>query len=284
MKPTTHGRRLSYYQFGATAVYACQVDPRFSYCVYVPESYDEDAPGDYELVVAVHGTARDATRLRNEFIDFAEREQVVIVAPLFPGGIGSPGELHDYKYLASEAARYDLVLLAMVDEVSRIWQLDGSRFYLTGFSGGGHFTHRFTLVHPDRLYAASVAAPGVVTLCDPGLAWPKGVGGLQAEFDVAFDGEAVARVPMHFVVGEEDTDTWEIAVPVDSDAYLPGVNAAGVTRVERIRALADSFAAAGATTELDLVPGVAHEGYQLLRPTMRFFRDQLRTRRERAHA
>lgn len=279
MKPTTHGDRLSFYQFGATTMFASRMDQRFSYCLYVPESYDEHQPGEYRLIVAIHGTGRDAPRLRNEFIEFAEAEQCIVLVPLFPAGIGTPGELNAYKYLAGEDVRYDLVLLDMVAEIEEAYRLDFQTFFLTGFSGGGHFTHRFLYVHPERLFGVSIVSPGVVTLCDASAPWPAGVGELESEFGRSFDAEAVAKVPANLIVGDEDTDTWEISVAPDSPAYIPGVNAAGVTRITRLEALAESLRRNGNTVTVDLVPGVAHEGYHLLKPTFRALRQLLRQER-----
>ena len=279
MKPQTHGDRLSFYQFGATTMFASRLDQRFSYCLYVPESYDEHDPGAYSLIVAIHGTGRDAPRLRNEFIEVAEAEQCFVLVPLFPAGIGTPGELNAYKYLAGDDARYDLILLDMVAELEETYLLDFTRFFLTGFSGGGHFTHRFLYVHPERLSGVSIVSPGVVTLADPQREWPAGVGGLEAEFGRPFDGAAVAEVPVNLVVGDDDTETWEISVAPGSPAFIPGVNAAGVTRVTRLRALAESLERNGNAVSVDLVPGVAHEGYHLLKPTFRAIRQVLHSAR-----
>ena len=33
------------------------------------------------------------------------------------------------------------------------------RFALFGYSGGGHFVHRFFMLHPQRLWALSIGAP-----------------------------------------------------------------------------------------------------------------------------
>ena len=49
--------------------------------------------------------------------------------------------------------RFDLLLLAMVDEVERKYGIDARRFCLFGFSGGGQFVHRFYM-------PASAAAVG----------------------------------------------------------------------------------------------------------------------------
>lgn len=67
----------------------------------------------------------------------------------------------------SDRARrqFDHVLLAMVDEIAPL-PLAAGRFLMHGFSGGGHFAHRFFSLHPRRLLGASIGAPGMVTLLD----------------------------------------------------------------------------------------------------------------------
>jgi len=44
-----------------------------------------DGYGEFKVVVLVHGSVRDAERLRNSWAERAEKEGVVIVAPLWPG-------------------------------------------------------------------------------------------------------------------------------------------------------------------------------------------------------
>lgn len=38
-----HGKRLSYYDFGHTTVYASRFDQRFPYCAYVPTTMTRTA-------------------------------------------------------------------------------------------------------------------------------------------------------------------------------------------------------------------------------------------------
>ena len=69
-----------------------------------------------------------------------------------------------FKYMREGDIRYDRVLLAMVDEVAQKLETRFDRFMMFGFSGGGHFVHRFFYLHPGRLLAASIGSPGAVTL------------------------------------------------------------------------------------------------------------------------
>lgn len=271
MKTTPgHGRLLSYYDWGATPFYALQADQRFSYCMYVPQSYDEDATRAYPLVVLVHGTNRVPHFYRAEFESFCEENHCIALAPLFPVGMGEEGDLHGYKFIAFAGVRYDEVLLAMVDEVARKWRVK-RKFALHGFSGGGHFAHRFAYLHPDRLGAVSIGAPGLVTPLDlAGTDW-RGVADLRTHFGRALDLEALRQVKVQMVVGAQDTDTWEIAVSADSPLYIEGINDESTHRVGRLRALKASWERHDIAVRLDEVPGIAHNGQGVLPVVREFF-------------
>ena len=49
-----------------------------------------------------------------------------------------------------------------------------------GFSGGAQFAHRFLYIHPGRLRAVSLGAPGLVTMLDETRAWWVGTGGMAS--------------------------------------------------------------------------------------------------------
>lgn len=279
IKRAGHGKRISYYGFGRTSMFACQFDQRFSYCLYVPEGYDEDGDAAYPLAVIVHGTNRPAQEYRDRFADFAEREQCVILAPLFPCGIIEPGELDNYKYIKFHDIRFDRVLLAMVDEVAQTYRVDAGRFLLHGFSGGGHFAHRFFYLHPRRLLGVSIGAPGVVTLLDEDRDWWVGVRDLAAQFGIPLDVPAMREVAVQMVIGGDDTETWEITIEPSSPRWMLGADAAGRTRLDRMVSLRERFQRHGITVRHDVVPGIGHEGYKLLDPVKAFFAETLAARR-----
>jgi poly(3-hydroxybutyrate) depolymerase len=274
-KRAGHGKQISYYGFGRTTLFACQHDQRFSYCLYVPESYDEEAETPYPLAVIVHGTNRTAQEYRDHFVDFAEREQSIILAPLFPCGIGEPGELNNYKWIEYRGIRYDHVLLAMIDEIAASYRLRADRFLLHGFSGGGHFAHRFFYLHPRRLLGVSIGAPGVVTLLDEGRDWWVGVRDLEERFGIALDIAAMRQVPVQMVIGGDDTETWEITIEPHHARWMPGADLAGRTRLDRMVSLRESYERHGIAVRHDVVPGIGHEGYALLEPVKAFFGEVL---------
>ena len=109
--------QLGYYETGMTTQYACQYDQRFSYWMYIPKDYDHSDNRQYPIAVLVHGTHRRAMMYRDQFMEFGEKHQCIIVAPQFPAGIEEPGELSNYKFLKFKDIRFDHVLLAMIDEI-----------------------------------------------------------------------------------------------------------------------------------------------------------------------
>lgn len=266
-------RETEFYLFGRSTYYASHADQRFPYCLYVPEAAARralEAGTRLPLAVIVHGTDRAVELYRETFIPFADATGCVLLLPLFPAGIGEKGELHGYKYLSSHGVRYDEVLLGMVDDVAEQVPVQSERFLLTGFSGGGHFAHRFLYAHPERLSAVAIGAPGIVTLLDETLPWPAGVGGVRDVLGHPVDAAAVARVAVQVAVGGDDVETWEIAARPEDPFFIAGVNDDRTDRQGRIVALRDSLRAAGASVRHDVVPGAAHDAV-LVFPVVRDF-------------
>ncbi|MFI7609931.1 hypothetical protein ACIBP6_01680 [Nonomuraea terrae] len=259
---------------GATTAIACQMDQRFSYRLYIPERREGD-PERYPLMVVQHGTARTATRYRDAFVGFAEEQRVVVLAPYFPAGIIDPDDLHNFKYLEYRGIRFDLVLLAMVDEVARRVPIDTRRFLLHGFSGGGQFAHRFLYAHPDRLRAVSIGAPGRVTLIDDTTEWWLGTKDFVSIFGKDLDVPEMRNVRIQLVVGDQDVEGWEINNPHDSN-WRPGLDKQGGTRIERLRTLRRNLAEHGIDTRFDLVADVGHQGVKVIGHVADFFRSVLK--------
>lgn len=266
-----HGINLSFYDFGPTPFFASQYDQRFSYCLYVPQDYSETDGKQYDLAVIVHGTGRTAAQYRDRFADFAEKHGCIILAPLFPVGIVEPGELANYKRIEFHGIRYDLVLLSMVDEVCAKYRIRDGGFMMYGYSGGGQFCQRFFMLHPQRLRAVSIGAPGVVTLLNQDYDWWVGVRNVKARFGIEIDLEAMRKVKVQTLIGSADDATWEITIPRESKLWMDGADLQGANRLERIAALAASFEAHGIAVRRDIVPGVAHSPFEMVDPAEDFF-------------
>lgn len=269
------GRQM--YDLGDTTVFASRRDPRFSYCLYVPRTLGQgDAP---DLVVAMHGTGRAFMAYRDAFSEFARWNNCIILCPLFPVGVLGDGNRDGFKYMQEADIRYDQILLSIVDEVGERYGIEVKRFALFGYSGGGHFAHRFLMLHPDRLWAASVGAPGSVTLLDPTRDWWVGIRNVKERFGIEIDFQAMQQVPVQMVVGAADLETWEITHREGGRNWMPGANDAGRTRPERLASLRRSFEDAGIKVRFDLVPNTPHDGQRVVGHVQEFFAEVLKDRR-----
>lgn len=254
---------------------ASRVDPRFSYMMYVPTDYEEDDDKRYPLIVLMHGTERGPHYYLEKNAEFAEQHDVILLAPLFPIGTHGGQDLENYKLIGYKGTRYDLILLSMVDEVTAKYKIDGHKFSLFGFSGGGHFAHRFFYLHPHQLNAVSIGAPGMVTQIDDFSDWWVGTRDVYWRFNLKLDREQMAKVPVHMVVGSEDLDEWPDEIEPNSVYNMgdtPGAtyNSAGKNRIERLRTLEANFEENGIDVEFEIVEGAGHDETYMF-PSMQDF-------------
>lgn len=271
-------RARAIYDYGDTAIFASSADPRFHMLLYVPPAAAEGRKVD--LLVAVHGTGRtSALEFRDGFAEFGLYNDCAILCPIFPVNVRGDGARSGYKYMREGEIRYDEVVLAMVAEMAEKYGQDWSQFAMFGYSGGGHFTHRFAILHPEKLWAACIGAPGSVTLLDPDRDWWVGIRDLAEKFGRPFDAAALAKVPVQMVVGGLDLETWEITHKPGAAYYMEGANDAGATRPERLRSLQKCFEAAGVRVTFDEVPGVSHDRLKCLGPVKAFLTRTLKEMR-----
>ncbi|KQU55151.1 hydrolase [Bosea sp. Leaf344] len=262
------------YDLGPTPVMACKADPRFSYCLYVPPHLGKSTQPP-ELIVAMHGTGRGFTGYRDGFQDFARWNNCIVLAPLFPIGVLGDDNRDGFKYMREGEIRYDMVLLAMVAEVEARYGVSFPRFALFGYSGGGHFAHRFLMLQPRRLWACSIGAPGSVTLLDPTRDWWVGTRNMAELFGAAPDIAAMKQVAVQMIVGAADLETWEITHKPGGRNWMPDANHAGRTRPERLASLKASFEQAGIPVRFDLVANMAHDGLRAVPKVEDFFAEHL---------
>ena len=275
-KPDTEAaaRAKALYEYGPTSIYSSKHDPRFPYCLYVPPSLGQGGEKP-ELIVAMHGTGRGFTGYRDAFSAFARWNNCIILAPLFPIGVMGDGYRDGFKYMREGNLRYDHILLAIVEEVSERYGIAFDRFGLFGYSGGGHFAHRFLMLQPNKLWGVSIGAPGSVTLLDPSRDWWVGTRNFAELFGQELDIAAMQKVAVQMVVGAADLETWEITHKPGGRNWMPDANHAGTNRPERLASLRDNFAAHGIAARFDLVPNTPHDGVKVVPVVEDFFAGEL---------
>lgn len=218
---------------------------RWAYYLYVPPALRADgARGRPRTILvmpnntgkpdddpAVHERAvRD---LLPHFRRTAGRLGVAMLMPAFPRP-ASADNLYTHALdrdalLTADPAlrRLDLQLLAMVDDARRRLAEEGvraeERVLMHGHSAAGMFVSRFVLLHPERVRAASIGAPGgwptlpVAAHGGRPLRYPVGVADLPTLAGRPFDIRAARAVPLYFFGGADDTND---SVPYD-DSYDP---------------------------------------------------------------
>jgi pimeloyl-ACP methyl ester carboxylesterase len=241
---------------GRTPVFASTLDQRFSFGLHLPRAHTPNSP-ELPLLVVVHGLSRRIDGYLETLKRFSDQYNCVVMCPLFPAGIIDPEDMDNYKNILYKDIRFDLILLSMVDQASKVWRIRTDKFFLHGFSGGGQLAHRFFYLHPDRLLAISIGSPGNITTPNTDYPWPKGLADVGHKFGIPGipDFQAMARVAVQLVVGEDDLEV------IEPDPASPE---AGETRVDKIQRLKAAFCKVGVQSELVIVPGVGHAGQQLV--------------------
>ena len=266
-----------------------QSDKRISYSLYVPsDHYDGQGDSKVPLLVFIHGTGRNLATVRFDLEAFADDVGCAVLAPLFPAGLENSLDLDSYKLTGAAALRSDQALLAMMDEIERIWVgIETSKVYLMGFSGGGQFSHRFLYLHPERLLAVSVGAPGSVTLWDQQKDWPHGVKNMEAIFGRSLNLATIRNVPVHLVIGSADDEVhggadftqWLKSVRAHRplrgqvESHLSAVHSQG--RLQSLRGLEASLEQAGLAATFEIVDGVMHHGESVRPAQVRFIRERM---------
>jgi poly(3-hydroxybutyrate) depolymerase len=251
---------------------ACRTDQRFSYYLYIPRGFKPENAANYRITAVVHGTMRTAEKLRDAFVDFADETNIFILAPLFPCGIIDREDIHNFKFIKFHDIRFDHILLDMIDDVRETFGITEEKFLLHGFSGGGQFTHRMFYLHPGRLAAVSVGAPGRATYLDESEDWYAGIRDFEIQFGKPIDMVALKKVPVLLLAGLEDTESVDYTEDV---SFTGALKKYGDNRLERIRSLLQNYLEHGLTVHLEEVPGIGHEGLKMVPQVIKFFKKVL---------
>ena len=264
-------RRRQMYERGATPAYACRADPRFSYCLYVPPSFDDDSAG-HDLVVVMHGSGRTMETYRDRFAAFGQYRRCVILAPLFPVGPLGDGNPHGFKVL--QEARRALRPRAAGD--GRRGRRD-ARHALRQVPAVRLFRRR-ALRAPLLLPAPAAAACGVdrrAGVGDLARRQPRLVGRHAQRAGTvrprhrsrrAARGARAARGGRR-----RHSKPGRSTIRATACSTRPASTTPARTRIERLATLADNLARHGIEAQHVVVPNVPHDGPKVLPYVQTFF-------------
>jgi pimeloyl-ACP methyl ester carboxylesterase len=179
-----------------------------------------------------------------------------------------------------------LQLIAMIDTARAELAKDNiqtdEKIFIQGFSASGMFANRFTILHPDRVKAATIGSPGgwpIAPIADFNgelLNYPAGVADLESLTGVPFDSAAYNSIPQLIYMGSTDdndsldeTDGWDES---DSQQVHQLFGADPLSRWDDAEAI---YLAEGANVQFLLVDGAGHDRKGLQEYSTDFFRNIL---------
>jgi poly(3-hydroxybutyrate) depolymerase len=224
---------------------------------------------DARVLFALHGVERSGQRARDNWTEFAEKNNFIVLAPefdaqRFPMRLFQLGGMED-----RDSSHWTFALIeGMFDRVKREEGLTASTYDMFGHSAGAQFVQRFVLMMDKARVGTAVAAnAGTYTM-------PVYSGVFDHGFPHALDERRVSTLALkqamrrHLVVllGEQDTKTDGPDVPRSKEAVAQGANRyeRGQNFFRQARAQAGQMGA-DLQWQLVTVPGVGHDSRKMSR-------------------
>jgi hypothetical protein len=182
--------------------------------------------------------------------------------------------------------RIDLQLIAMIDQARSALAAGGiqthEKVLIQGFSASGMFANRFTILHPDRVKAATIGSPGgwaiapLATFNGEQLFYPAGIADLEALTGVPFDAVTYNSVPQLIYSGSlDDNDSLDFTDGWDEEAAGQVDRLFGDDPLARWEEARKIYRLAGANVQFLLVDGVGHDRKALQNHSTEFFKEIL---------
>ncbi|MGO9853790.1 MAG: hypothetical protein ACLPYY_01935 [Acidimicrobiales bacterium] len=132
----------------------------------IPATYNPSIPS--ALLVALHGDEGVSTYIFAAWQPVTDSDNVILFAPQCPTNLGCRFATGDGGYTNSWWAwfqyspKYDNAWIGQqVSKIAAKYNLDSSREYLTGWSGGADYLGWYALDHSSQFAAAAFVAGGV---------------------------------------------------------------------------------------------------------------------------
>ena len=181
-----------------------------------------------------------------------------------------------------ELKRFDLQLVAMIDDARRRLKKQGMRFdkrvLINGFSAQGMFANRFTFLHPERVKAAAIGSPGgwpiapVENYRDKTLRYPIGISDIKMITGKRLDLKTLRKVPLFVFLGDKDgNDSVPFGDSYDDEDKELIFDLLGKTPVSRWAIAESMYKRAGLNATFKLYPDVAHTVTPAMRDDVRAF-------------
>jgi len=166
--------------------------------------------------------------------------------------------------------RVDLQLIKMIETARSVIKDKESKsirdkILLFGFSASAMFVNRFTFIHPGKVAAVALGAPGGWPIAPLGeyknqkLVYPVGVYDLESITGSSFKLNELSKVPMFLFLGEKDTND----SIVYRDSYtkkdeLQVFKLFGRTPVSRVSSSQRLYKSSGLNAKFKIYPNIGH--------------------------
>lgn len=189
------------------------VDKRHVRRVFLSAEYEGSE--DYETASA------SARRRCREWAAELEGSGYVVVTPVFPRDYEQgyyPQGINYHSLRTSTPEEYrrpDLTVNAIADQLILYLRSDGypvsSKMLVAGYSAGGMFANRYTILHPERVEAVAIGqSGGMLTMPmseynDTALDWPMGLADLSLLIGAPYTKKSLLQeVPQFVFIGTDD--------------------------------------------------------------------------------
>ena len=182
---------------------------------------------DARVMMVIHGAERQGSRMRDNWLPFAEKNRLIVLAPEFDEA-RFPSRLFNMGGIETrDRGKWSFQIVEhLFDFVRADEGLSATDYLLFGHSAGGQFVHRFMLLaEAPRVSVAVAANAGSYTM-------PSYPGLMDDKFPYALDEAIVSPDKLKQVfarkvivlLGEADTQTDAANLPKARQATAQGVN------------------------------------------------------------
>jgi hypothetical protein len=193
---------------------------------YVPQGLRKDETA-YVLITGLSGASCDyeesalmAKRMLEDRLRWPRFDEFVLLVPVVPRRqdphvypvafcLKSFHESDDFY------SRADLKVNLMIDKLITDLSMDGyqisTKVVIEGYSAGGMFAQRYSLLHPERVKAIAAGSCGgnftlpVSEYDGQPLNWPVGVNNLEELAGIEFDRDSYLGIDQYIYIGDLDT-------------------------------------------------------------------------------
>lgn len=251
----------------------------YNWWSYVPESLTEDDLG-YILLEESHGQTTDYEAGTDDaefnlwkYKAIADQKKYILVCVVLPRNIANgyyPQGINYYSLRSSTPDFYyrpDLkvnnILTAFKNNLTNAGYTICEKTLVAGFSAGGMWANRYTLLHPERVKAAAMGQAGgwlampIEEYNGTTLNWPIGIKDQESLIGSAYTKqEILKKVPQFIFIGDADTSATYHDGPYPTTA---DIEVWGETDPERLENQYQYLEEAGYNVNFTLYPGVAHD-------------------------